>query len=218
MTEPGGRYPGYDVLSKRSTPSWNEQTRKVIDRRLATDPELHRFFDAAAWRTLTALCARIVPQPRDRVRPAPLAAMVDEKMFKDAGDGFRDARLPPMGQAWRRGLKAIEAEAKARHGRSFHDLTGPEQDGLLTAIQKGYASQPDWADMPPELFFRNRVLRDVVGAYYAWPDAWSEIGFGGPAAPRGYVRMDFDRRDPWEAAEARPGEEERARRVNRRVG
>ena len=29
------RYPGYDVLAKRHSPSWNEQTRQVIDRRLA---------------------------------------------------------------------------------------------------------------------------------------------------------------------------------------
>ena len=29
------RYPGYDVLTKRDTPSWNEQTRAVIDARLA---------------------------------------------------------------------------------------------------------------------------------------------------------------------------------------
>ena len=36
-------------------------------------------------------------------------------------------------------------------------------------------------------------------AYYAHPSAWNEIGFGGPASPRGYVRMDFNRRDPWEA-------------------
>ena len=37
------------------------------------------------------------------------------------------------------------------------------------------------------------------------PTAWSEIGWGGPASPRGYVRMDFDERDPWEAAEAKDG-------------
>jgi hypothetical protein len=37
------RYPGYDVLSKRWTQSWNEQTREVIDRRLAA-PREPRFF------------------------------------------------------------------------------------------------------------------------------------------------------------------------------
>jgi hypothetical protein len=46
----------------------------------------------------------------------------------------------------------------------------------------------------------------VVGIYYAHPAAWSEIGFGGPASPRGYVRLGFDERDPWEAEEVRtPG-------------
>jgi hypothetical protein len=48
-------YPGYDVLSKRNTPSWNEQTRRVIDRRLAIDPDEHRFFSDAEWATLRAL-------------------------------------------------------------------------------------------------------------------------------------------------------------------
>jgi hypothetical protein len=71
--------------------------------------------------------------------------------------------------------------------------------------------------MPSELFFKERVLHDICGAYYSHPHAWSEIGFGGPANPRGYVRMYFDRRDPWEAAQAAPGKEEQAREENRRV-
>jgi len=45
------------------------------------------------------------------------------------------------------------------------------------------------------------VLRTAVSIYYAHPAAWNEIGFGGPASPRGYVRLGFDRRDPWEADE-----------------
>ena len=57
--------------------------------------------------------------------------------------------------------------------------------------------------------FAKRLLHDIVSAYYAHPASWNEIGFGGPASPRGYVRMNFDRRDPWEASEARPGREAR---------
>ena len=35
------RFPDYDVLAKRDTPSWNPQTRKVIDERIATaEPEV----------------------------------------------------------------------------------------------------------------------------------------------------------------------------------
>jgi hypothetical protein len=44
------------------------------------------------------------------------------------------------------------------------------------------------------------------------------MGFGGPASPRGYVRMGLDRRDPWEAAESKPDEEYHALRENQGVG
>jgi hypothetical protein len=211
------RYPGYDVLNKRHTPSWNDKTRAVVDDRLAIDPDRHRFFSDAEWPTLRALCDRIIPQPADRTRPAPLAAMIDEKLFGNHADGYRDARLPHMREAWRRGLAAIDAEA-FRLGRRFHELTGEEQDAVLKRVQNGDAHDDTWGDMPPALFFTERVLHDVVNSYYSHPSAWSEIGFGGPASPRGYVRMNFDRRDPWEAAEAKPGREEEARRENARVG
>jgi hypothetical protein len=47
------------------------------------------------------------------------------------------------------------------------------------------------------------VLDEIVRAYYAHPAAWSEIGFGGPASPRGYVRLAAGRQDPWEAPPGR---------------
>jgi hypothetical protein len=212
------RYPGYDVLRKRNTPSWNDQTRAVVDQRVRMDPDRHRFFSLSEWQTMRAVCERIVPQPQDRLHRAPVAAMVDEKLHDNAGDGYRDARLPPMREAWQRGLAALDAEAKARHRHRFHELPAAEQDALLTAVQNGEVHDRAWRDLPPNLFFTKRLLHDIVSAYYANPAAWNEIGFGGPASPRGYVRMNFDRRDPWEASEARPGREDKARRENDRVG
>ncbi len=212
------RYPGYDVLSKRDTPSWNEQTRRVVDERLAIDPDRPQFLDDEQWRLLRAVCARIVPQPPERRDPVPLAAMVDAKLAKDERDGGRDARLPPPREAWTRGLAAIDAEARARHDHAFDALDAARQDALLTYIQRGETRTEAWGDMPPGLFFTHRLLHDIVASYYGHPHAWNEIGFGGPASPRGYVRMNFDRRDPWEAAEAKPGHEEEAYEANRRVG
>jgi len=212
------RFPGYDVLKKRNSQSWNDQTREVIDRRVAINPNLHRFFNEEEWQTMRAVCERIVPQTVARPHPVPLAAMVDEKLHSNAGDGYRYAELPPMREAWRKGLAALDAEAKSRHRRRFHDLTPLEQDAILTAVQTGDAGDPAWHDLPPRSFFAKRVLHDIVSSYYAHPTAWNEIGFGGPASPRGYVRMNFDRRDPWEASEARPGREQQARRENARVG
>ena len=46
-------------------------------------------------------------------------------------------------------------------------------------------------------------MRSVLAAFYSHPWAWNEIGFGGPAYPRGYARLgDRHEREPWEAPEA----------------
>jgi hypothetical protein len=210
------RYPGYNVLDKRNTPSWNEITRRVIDARLAMrrDPE---FFSEAEWQTLTAVCDRIVPQPKYRP-PVPVAAMIDTKMAQNETDGYRMASLPKMQEAWRRGLAALDADAHERHGGRFHTLSIAQQNGLLQHMQEGELTGPAWGGMPCKVFFEHRMVHDIVAAYYAHPTAWNEIGFGGPASPRGYVRIGANRRDPWEAAEAYPGEETTAWRKNRDVG
>jgi hypothetical protein len=209
------RYPGYDVTAKRDSPSWDDVTREVIDARLATlnDP---RFFDAVQWKALGALCACIVPQDAERA-PVPLPALIDARLVDNTGDGYRDARLPPMREAWRTGLAALDAESRARHELPFASIDEPAQHALLVDMQEGRLHGDAWQGMPCEIFFAMRVLHDICGAYYSHPRAWSEIGFGGPANPRGYVRMVSGRRDPWDAVEAQPGKEDEARRENRRV-
>lgn len=210
------RYPGYDVLAKRDTPSWDANTREVIDKRLAT-PHVPRFLTAAEWVTADELCRRILPQSGE-TEAVSLVALLDAKLLADHGDGFRDADLPYMREAWRRGLAAIDAEAKARHdGRGFAQLSNQDQDRLLTAMQAGGVSGEHWVGFSAQMFFKRRVLVDVPPLYYSLPKAWNELGFGGPASPRGYVRLDGDRRDPWEAAEASAGSEKKAERENRHV-
>jgi hypothetical protein len=208
-------YPGYDVLDKRNTLSWNEATRRVIDRRLSI-PREPRFFNEQEWQTLSALCDRILPQPKHRP-PVPLPSFIDDKLLHDRRNGYRNAALPPQGDAWRRGLAALDAAAQELHRRRFHELNGDECDALIRRMERGTLEGPAWAGMPSALFFKERVIPDIVLAYYSHPTAWSEIGFGGPASPRGYVRLRLDRRDPWEAAEAHPGEEDTALRANAHV-
>jgi hypothetical protein len=209
-------YPGYDVLAKRHTPSWNEKTRQVIDARLAL-PRTPRFLTEAEYATVEAIAARIVPQPRHRP-PIPVAALVDEKLHIGQRDGYRPAHMPREEDAWRRGLAALDAEAEMAYGVPFRDLTPMQQDALLERMEKGELHHPSWGRMSPKSFFSHRMAHDIVFAYYAHPIAWSEIGFGGPASPRGYVRTRFDERDPWEAAEVKNGDVETARKLNRRVG
>lgn len=195
------RYPGYDVLAKRDTVSWNAATREAIDARLAVE-DRPAFLDHDAWLTLKTLCDGILPQPlagETGRLPAPLAAYVDRKLRDDRRDGYRNAKLPPLREAWTRGLAALKSEARTAYAEAFAALHPESRDALIGRMVRGELSDTAWGDMPCEVFFTERVQPDIVRAYYAHPNAWSEMGFGGPASPRGYVRLAFGRNDPWEA-------------------
>ena len=116
--------PGYDVLSKRRTPSWNEQDARrssigawLSSRRAAL---LHR---ATSGRPLDAICARIMPQPHDR------AARFRSRRWSTPRCMQRQiGRISPRRHAARKakpggaGLRALDAEAQRAHGAPFHDL------------------------------------------------------------------------------------------------
>jgi hypothetical protein len=203
------------VLSKRTGPSWNEPTRRVIIRRLAIG-QAPLFFTVPEFQAVTAIAARIVPQSPTR-SPVPVASLIDHKLHQGASDGYRIAGMPRERDAWRRGLRALDVEAVTAYGGAFHSLAAGLQDHLLSLMQRGQLGAPEWDSMRPKDFFVKRMAHDIVFAYYSHPAAWSEIGWGGPASPRGYVRLDFNERDPWEAAEADGADDQRVRRINRHV-
>ncbi len=204
------------MLAKQDTPSWDELTRQVVERRLAV-PREPRFFTAGGvgdavrpvrpHHAATALAAR----------PCHWRPTWTPRLPRSTSTATATRQLPHQGEAWQRGLAALDAEAQAAHGGRFHTLPPNTQDSLIKRMQEGELGDEAWGGMPCKLFFEHRVIADITHAYYAHPTAWNEMGFGGPASPRGYVRMQLDRRDPWEAAEAKPGEEARARRENQRA-
>jgi hypothetical protein len=59
-----------------------------------------------------------------------------------------------------------------------------------------------WQRVPVHRFW-TMLVEDCVEAYYAHPWAWDEIGFGGPAYPRGYIRLENGSAEPWESDEKR---------------
>jgi len=193
------RYSEYDVLAKRDTQSWNPQTRDVIEQRMALAiPE--GVLTERQLATLRAVKDRLCPDFPGRP-PTSTVAMIVRRIARNESDGTRHHRLPGTSECWRQGLEAIEAEARLRRGHSFADLPADEADALLRCVQNGETQAAEWADLPPQLFWSYRLLADLVSAHWAQPQAWSAMGFGGPASPRGYVRLDANKRDPWEAVE-----------------
>jgi len=189
----------YDVLDKWDSPSWNDQTRAAVRKRLEEVPE-RRFLSEAQWSLLEAIVARLMPQP-DREEPVPIVPWIDAKLAGNRGPGYRYADMPPMREAWRQGLAGIQGEARERHGAPFASLTPEQQDAILADVQHDRTDGRWWGDLPPGGFFLHALLKETAAIYYSHPAAWSEIGFGGPASPRGYARLGFDERDPWEGEE-----------------
>jgi hypothetical protein len=193
------RFARYDVLAKRDSPSWDETTRQVIERRMAlTVPA--GVLGGTQLATLRRLIARVVPDPPGRPATGTLALVV-HRIRDDIGDGFRHHALPRLAECWRRALDALEAEARGCHSKSFAALDDAEADQLLRAVQHGEVRAEAWAGLSPQIVWNWRVVPDLVSAHWAQPALWSEMGFGGPASPRGYVRIGINRRDPWEAIE-----------------
>ena len=201
MSEFETPYLTYDVLDKWDSPSWNDQTRNAVRQRLEQVPP-RKFLTPEQWSLLEAIAARLIPQP-DREEPVPIAPWIDDMLHHNRGPGYRYADMPPMRDAWRQGLDAMADEARYRHGKRFEELSPEQQDALLTDVQHNRVESRYWRDLPAGGFFLHLLLKQVVGVYYAHPAAWSEIGFGGPASPRGYARLGPDERDPWEAEELR---------------
>jgi hypothetical protein len=197
---PPPRFPGYDVLAKWDSPSFDDVTRDVLARRLDAVPP-RRWLTAAEWELLDAIQARLLPQP-ERARPIPVTPWIDAMLHDDRGEGFRHPDMPPLRAAWRQGLDAIGDEACRLHGRPFTALDAGTQDAVLQTLADGRAASPRWQGLDARRFFIHHLLKTAAGIYYAHPLAWNEIGFGGPASPRGYVRLGFDERDPWEGKEA----------------
>jgi hypothetical protein len=193
-------YPGADILAQRG--HWDEATRAVVLDRVYNVPPF-RFFDPPQQRTLRALCERIVPQnhrPPERI--VPLAPWIDARCFRGAEDGYRFEDMPPNPLAWTRGLLGLDETAQALFDSSFVGLEGSRQDRVLDAVRGAEPPGAIWQRLPARRWWIYVALHQVLGTYYAHPYAWDEIGFGGPAYPRGYASLNFGAREPWEVPEA----------------
>jgi hypothetical protein len=165
-------------------------TRAVIESRLVPDDtptapvQKPRFFEAEAFDTLRAACARLIPQA-DRTRPVDLAGAVDERLAAGRCDGWRYSRMPPDGEAYRRGLHGLDESARAMFGASFVALDAPGQDEVLLAVQRNEAQGQEWETIPAYRFFEE-LLAELTECYYSDPLTQEEIGYVGFADAHGW--------------------------------
>jgi hypothetical protein len=195
----GERYPGADVLAQRG--HWDDATRQVVLDRVHNVPP-YTFFDLQQRATLEALCERVVPQShRPPARHVPIAPWIDQRCARGAHEGFRFEDMPSDAVAWTWGLEGLDQTARALGDARFAELQASGQDQVLESIRSGGPSGEVWRRLPARRWWVFIALRQITAIYYAHPYAWDEIGFGGPAYPRGYFALNFGAPEPWEARE-----------------
>ncbi|HEX5235505.1 MAG TPA: gluconate 2-dehydrogenase subunit 3 family protein [Silvibacterium sp.] len=197
-----GYYPGFSTLSQQN--HWEDATRDVVVKRVDLAPPI-RFFGAAEAELLTAIIDRLLPQDdRSAARTIPILPAIDERLHKNELNGFRYEDMPPDREAYRLGLQAIAEMAQQRFQHPFASLPVYRQELILKSLHDGKPDpqHPIWSQMPVNRFW-GLLMEDCVTAYYAHPWAWDEIGFGGPAYPRGYMRLENGLPEAWEKDEVR---------------
>lgn len=190
----GGRYPGFDTVGQSR--HWDAHTAEVVLARLR-DGGPPGFFDKHELATCRALVDRLLAQ--DGEPRIPVEIMIDKRMAAGETDGWHYEDMPEDGEAWRRTLAHLDADAALIAGGSFADATSQQQSAVIGAVQD--LGSAEWHGLNAARVW-SLWTRYATTAFYSHPWAWDEIGFAGPAYPRGYKNLGIDRREPFEVADA----------------
>jgi hypothetical protein len=185
-----GRYPGFDVLDQVDT--WDDVTAGVVLARLAP-PNSLGFFTAKERAIAQPLLDLLLAH--DREPRVPVLALIDTRLAIGETDGWHYDDLPDDGQAWRDTLSFLDAAAAT--GTGFAALPARRQAALIQHVQNLASGRRRWFDYPAARVW-SLWTRYACTAFYSHPWAWNEIGFPGPAYPRGYLNPGINARDRWE--------------------
>jgi Gluconate 2-dehydrogenase subunit 3 len=183
-----GRFPGFDVLDELDR--WDSVTAGVVLARL-DPPVSFSFFTPAEQAVAGALLDLLLAQ-HDEPK-VPVLALVDRRLAADETDGWIYDDMPEDRDAWRFTLAALDADAREKFGQQFHQLRLDEQAALIEVVHQA----DKWRGLTGAHVW-SLWTRYACAAFYSHPWAWNEMGFGGPAYPRGYKALGVGKREHWE--------------------
>jgi hypothetical protein len=105
---------------------------------------------------------------------------------------------------WRVAARGLDEEARRLTFDSFAAAPIEAQVGVVHRFSKAQLHGGIWETVNVARTWKV-VMRYVVQAFYSHPWAWNEMGFGGPAYPRGYGAFGsphLGEEESWEAKES----------------
>lgn len=188
-------YPDFNILDQQA--EWDPHTQEIVLKRLE-NPGQPKFFSLEERDTMISLSASLLDEERVDILEY-IVSWYDAKLLSSLGEGERGENIPPEGELIHSGLRALETAAQVIYGKGVVNLPHEVREALLRQLQQGsVTADMKWSTKVQQALFK-KLLVSVTKAYYSHPTVWSEIGYGGPAYPRGYVRSELGLTDPWEA-------------------
>jgi hypothetical protein len=192
-----GRFPGFDVLD--SVDDWDDVTAGVVLGRLVHPSDL-AFFTPHEVSVAAPLLDLLLAQ--DDEPRVPVLELIDARLAIGETDGWHYDDLPEDADAWRRTLVWLDEDARDTFaGAPFGELVASAQAALVQVVQDHSSARQEWHGVSAEHVW-SLWTRYACTAFYSHPWAWNEIGFPGPAYPRGYVNLAVGGLDHWEVADA----------------
>jgi hypothetical protein len=179
-----GRYPDYNVLD--TVDSWDEATKKVVLARLQPPGPL-KFFTQDEEPCLRAFCDTVLVQ--DTEPRVPVAESIGDKLAAGRLEGYQYADMPDDRDTWRLVLRALDETSRDRYDTaSFAAAEPATREAIIDQFAKARLEGETWARLNVKHAW-SVCMQSVLSAFYSHPWAWNEIGFGGPAYPRGFMRL-----------------------------
>ncbi|WP_199622618.1 gluconate 2-dehydrogenase subunit 3 family protein [Paenibacillus alkalitolerans] len=189
------RYPSFNVLDEKD--AWDDHTQQIVTSRNHATVK-YQFLHEREAEILRCICSLLV----DDSSPDALEFVIshiDQTLNSSPGEGQRKVGVPTAPQLIRQGLKAMEQFSQHMYSTSFTEIETEKQKQMIQSISEGKADPAAvWNGVPQKELFE-KLMRLTVESYCSHPGVWSEMGYAGPAYPRGYVRTQLGQLDPWEA-------------------
>lgn len=188
-------YPSFNVINEKD--AWDDHTQLIVDSRFSASLN-YSFLSQQEGAMLSDICSLLMNDDSSEVIQF-VVGHIDQTLHSSPGESQRKAGVPAGKELVHHGLQSLEKSALHDHGTFFLSLDKQEQKQLLHRISEATAEPAaDWSHVPQQPFFQ-KLLSLTIEAYSSHPKVWSEIGYAGPAYPRGYVRTQLGQLDPWEA-------------------
>lgn len=186
-------YPTYDVISEKN--EWDSVTQEVIQNR--THPREGNVLTHEMKRSLQAYAKSLFPSHVGE-QTLSISMILDHRLTENRLKSYPKDSLQSKEEIILHGLEHAEDECVVYDHKPFFQMSDEERLKKILSWKHQLGEESIWTNVTCDLFYTT-LTSELLKIIYSDPSVWSNIGYGGPAYPRGYYAFGPKQFDSWEA-------------------